>query len=96
MEAYAAEFMEALKVKSTVKKNINVLQHIFGFLKELLTPEEKKDILEVIEDYHRELVPLVLPVTLLRHYITKHDVAYIKDQIYLHPTPKELMLRNHI
>jgi uncharacterized protein YbgA (DUF1722 family)/uncharacterized protein YbbK (DUF523 family) len=93
---YRQLFMEGLAVKSTPRKNVNVLQHIMGFLKTHLTAEEKKDILATIDDYHRELVPLVVPMTLIKHYINKHGVEYIQDQVYLNPHPKELMLRNHV
>ncbi|HDS00827.1 MAG TPA: DUF1722 domain-containing protein [candidate division Zixibacteria bacterium] len=95
-EKYSAVFMEGLGYKTTAKKNVNVLHHILGYLKTNLTSSEKKDILQVIDDYHKELTPLVVPLTLLRHYVTIHDIEYIKDQIYLTPHPKELMLRNHV
>ena len=95
-DRYSRMFMEALQTKTTTKKNVNVLQHIMGYLKTQLTSEEKQDILNVIEDYHRELLPLVVPLTLVRHYIDKYNVEYIQGQVYLHPHPKELMLRNHV
>jgi len=95
-DQYMALFMEGLSVLATPKKNVNVLQHILGFLKSHLTPEEKKDIIGVIEDYHQELVPLIVPITLIKHYLNKFDVEYIKDQVYLNPHPKELMLRNRV
>lgn len=95
-DAYRALFMDGLAVLSTTKKNVNVLQHILGFLKKLVTAEEKKDLLGTIEDYHRGIVPLIVPITLIRHYVNKFDVAYIRDQVYLNPHPKELMLRNHV
>ncbi len=95
-DTYARMFMEGLSVKSTPKKNTNVLQHMMGFLKDHLSGEEKKDILDAIEDFRKELVPIVVPLTLLRHYVRKHSVAYIADQVFLQPHPKELMLRNHV
>ncbi|NIM19137.1 MAG: DUF1722 domain-containing protein [Candidatus Latescibacteria bacterium] len=95
-EKYSALFMEALKMKSTARKNVNVLHHILGFLKDHIDPSDKRDILQVIEDYRNELVPLIVPVTLLKHYVNKHGIEYIQDQIYLNPHPKELMLRNHV
>jgi uncharacterized protein YbgA (DUF1722 family)/uncharacterized protein YbbK (DUF523 family) len=95
-DLYCQTFMEALAVKTSTKKNVNVLQHIMGFLKDKLTSAEKADINRVIEDYHRGLVPLVVPLTLVRHYVDKHQVEYIQDQVYLNPSPKELMLRNHV
>jgi uncharacterized protein YbgA (DUF1722 family)/uncharacterized protein YbbK (DUF523 family) len=93
---YSKLFMEGLAVKATTKKNVNVLHHILGFLKERLSADEKKDILGTIEEYYSGLIPLVVPLTLLRHYIRKYQCTYITDQIYLNPHPKELMLRNRV
>lgn len=93
---YGKLFMEGLQVKTSTKKNVNVLQHIMGFLRDHLADGEKSDILNVIEDYRHGIIPLIVPLTLLRHYVQKHSVEYINDQIYLHPHPKELMLRNHV
>ncbi len=95
-EEYRRLFMEALTLKTTTRKNVNVLQHIMGYLKTQLGPEEKQDILNVIEDYRQEIIPLIVPLTLLRHYVDKHRITYIQGQIYLNPHPKELMLRNHV
>ncbi len=93
---YTTLFMEGLHLKSTPRKNTNVLQHILGYLREYLSTDERRDIVSVIEDYRRELVPLVAPITLLNHYVRKHRVEYVRDQVYLQPHPKELMLRNHV
>jgi uncharacterized protein YbgA (DUF1722 family)/uncharacterized protein YbbK (DUF523 family) len=95
-DEYSLLFMEGLKVKTTAKKNVNVLYHIMGYLKKHLEPADKQDIIRVIEDYHKELTPLIVPITLLKHYIAKYNIEYIRDQIYLNPHPKELMLRNHV
>ena len=93
---YSKLFMAALTYKSTPKKNTDVLLHMVEFLKKILTREEKKDILSVIEDYRNELLPLVVPVTLIYHQVKKHNIEYLLDQVYLNPHPKELMLRNHV
>jgi len=95
-DQYRTHFMEALKLRATVKKNVNVLQHILGCLKKHLDTKEKEDILRIIKDYHQELVPLIVPITLLRHYIDKFEIEHIQNQYYLQPHPKELMLRNHV
>lgn len=95
-EKYRALFMEAMAVLTTPKKNYNVLLHILGFLKDNLPPDDKASVLAVCDDYLRGLVPLVAPLTLIRHFVTKHGIGYILDQTYLHPHPKELMLRNHV
>ena len=93
---YGELFMEALAVKATVRKHVNVLQHILGYFKKRLGAQEKAELLEVIRDYHRGLTPLIVPLTLIKHYVQLFDVVYIRDQVYLNPHPKELMLRNHV
>jgi uncharacterized protein YbgA (DUF1722 family)/uncharacterized protein YbbK (DUF523 family) len=95
-DRYSRLLMEALGNRTTAKKNVNVLHHILGYLKTQLDAQQKQDILSVIEDYRSQLVPLIVPLTLIRHYVQLHGISYIQDQIYLHPHPKELMLRNHV
>ena len=79
-----------------MRKNVNVLQHLLGHLKKKLDPTAKSDLLAVIEDYHQRLVPLIVPITRLRHYLQLYPDPYLQRQIYLRPHPKELMLRNHV
>jgi uncharacterized protein YbgA (DUF1722 family)/uncharacterized protein YbbK (DUF523 family) len=93
---YGDLFMKALAVKGTVRKHVNVLQHILGYFKERLSASEKAELLTVIGDYHRGLTPLIVPLTLIKHYVRIFDVSYIREQVYLNPHPKELMLRNHV
>jgi uncharacterized protein YbgA (DUF1722 family)/uncharacterized protein YbbK (DUF523 family) len=95
-QTYLQLYMEGLGVKATVKRHVNALQHIAGHLKKLINPEQTQSLHRVIDDYGNSLVPLVVPMTLLRHYIELLDVPYVKDQVYLNPHPKELMLRNHV
>jgi len=93
---YLKILMEGLKLLATVKKNTNVLQHMMGYFKKQLQPDEKKEIGAVIEEYHRGLVPIVVPIVLVRHYVRKYNEAYLKRQYFLNPHPSELMLRNHV
>lgn len=93
---YGALFMKTLTVKATARKHVNVLHHIVGHFKSKLTTHEKAELLAVIDDYHRGLTPLIVPLTLIKHYVRVFDVDYIRDQVYLNPHPKELMLRNHV
>jgi uncharacterized protein YbgA (DUF1722 family) len=93
---YQTLFMVALKLKSTIKKNINVLQHMMGYFKRDLSADEKQELLEVIDEYRGEYTPLIVPVTLIKHYVRKYDQPYLKEQIYLNPHPTELKLRNHV
>ncbi|ABK18522.1 YbgA family protein [Syntrophobacter fumaroxidans] len=93
---YHRLLMEALKLKATAKKNTNVLQHIMGYFKKELSQDEKQELLEIIDRYHDGFVPLIVPVTLIGHYVRKYDQPYLKGQYYLNPHPIELQLRNHV
>ena len=93
---YGELLMKTLAMKATVRKHVNVLHHILGYFKKRLTAQEKVELLGVIDDYHRGLTPLIVPLTLMKHYVHVFDVSYIHDQVYLNPHPKELMLRNHV
>ena len=93
---YCEMFMDALTYKSTTKKNTDVLLHMMGFLKKILTKEEKENILATIVDYRNELLPIIVPLTLIKHQVKIHKIDYLLDQVYLNPHPKELMLRNHV
>jgi uncharacterized protein YbgA (DUF1722 family)/uncharacterized protein YbbK (DUF523 family) len=94
-DAYLAELTAAMKLLPTVKKHVNVLQHMMGHLKKRIGPDEKQELLEVLEDFRGGLTPLIVPVTLMAHHVRKHDVAYLAEQHYLKPHPVELKLRNH-
>jgi len=93
---YQNLLMEALKLKPTVKKHVNVLQHMMGYFKTVLSADEKKELLEVVEQYRKEYVPLIVPVTLINHYVRKYGEPYLAQQYYLNPHPVELKLRNHV
>jgi uncharacterized protein YbgA (DUF1722 family)/uncharacterized protein YbbK (DUF523 family) len=92
---YQALLNDALKLKATVRKHVNVLQHLLGYFKKQLTADEKQEVLEVIDQYRQGYTPLIVPVTLINHFVRKYDQAYLKEQVYLHPHPHELQLRNH-
>ena len=93
---YEELLMKGLALHATAKKNTNVLMHIMGYFKKELNPAEKTELLETINQYHDRLVPLLVPLTLLKHYVRKYDQAYLSQQVYLAPHPAELMLRNHV
>ena len=92
---YERLFLTGLKKLATRGKQTNILQHIAGHFKKLLDSADHQELREVIESYQSGLVPLVVPVTLLRHHVRRHDMEYLAQQTYLDPHPSELMLRNH-
>ncbi|UFS69096.1 DUF523 and DUF1722 domain-containing protein [Geomonas sp. RF6] len=92
---YEELLMSAMAHQATVPKNTNVLSHIMGYFKKELSAMEKAELLEIIRQYHEKLVPLIVPITLLKHYCLKYDQSYLLRQYYLSPHPSELALRNH-
>ena len=95
-ERYSSSFMAALATIATRRRHVNVLQHMAGYLKRHLDAASKQELLNAIEDYRAELVPLIVPITLMRHHVRVHGISYLEEQLYLDPHPKELMLRNHV
>jgi uncharacterized protein YbgA (DUF1722 family)/uncharacterized protein YbbK (DUF523 family) len=96
LDAYGQGFMEALRVPSTRGRHANVLGQMLGHFRGLLDPDDRRELEGVVRDYQRGHVPLVVPLTLFRHHVRRCGVAWLSDQVYLDPDPRELMLRNHV
>lgn len=95
-DRYQRLLMDALAQRSTPAKCADVLVHMMGHLRLVLAHNEKMEMLEVIERYRNRMIPLVVPVTLINHLVRKYKVPYLERQVFLHPHPVELMLRNHV
>ncbi len=93
---YGRVFMDALAVHATEKSHANVLDHMMGYFSKQLTAAERQELVQLIGEFRRRLIPLIAPITMIRHYTRKYQVAYLQGQLYLEPNPKELMLRNHV
>ena len=93
---YQSDFMAALRVLATRGRHANVLQHMAGHFKKDLDEDSRRELAEHIEDYRKEYLPLIVPVTLIKHYVRRFGVPYLDGQVYLSPHPKELALRNHV
>ncbi|MFZ0241824.1 MAG: DUF523 and DUF1722 domain-containing protein [Desulfobacterales bacterium] len=94
-DRYEQQLIEAMRLKMTIKKNGNVLYHLLGYFKKELSADEKQELLDIIEQFRREVVPLIVPITLINHYVRKYRQPYLQQQVYLNPHPIELKLRNH-
>jgi uncharacterized protein YbgA (DUF1722 family) len=95
LDTYEGLLLKALDLKTTIKKNINVLQHAMGYFKNELTSPEKQELLTSFDQYREGYVPLIVPLTLIKHYVLKYDQPWLKTQTYLNPHPFELKLRNY-
>jgi uncharacterized protein YbgA (DUF1722 family)/uncharacterized protein YbbK (DUF523 family) len=99
---YLAGFTEVLSRPASRRGHTNVLQHLAGFVSEALDAGgtaaggDREELTRTIETYHRGLLPLIVPITLLRHHARRQEIAYLADQVYLEPHPYELMLLNHV
>jgi uncharacterized protein YbgA (DUF1722 family)/uncharacterized protein YbbK (DUF523 family) len=96
IEQYQDLLMEAMRLKATAKKHINVLMHMMGYFKKRLSADEKQELLDVLDHFRHGIVPLIVPITLMNHYTRKFHEPYLKNQLYLAPHPIELKLRNHV
>lgn len=93
---YMEELMTVLKRPASREQHVNVLQHLLGYLKDQLDADDKTEMLEVIDRYRDGIVPLNVPITLLKHHFHRHPHEYVEQQVYLSPHPHEQMLRNLI
>jgi len=93
---YQVLLMEALRLKATSKKHANVLQHMMGYFKQWLAADEKKELQEIIDEFRQGYIPLIVPVTLINHYVRNYGQPYLQAQHYLDPHPLELQMRNHV
>ncbi len=93
---YQDGFMTAMGKLATVRKHCNVLQHMAGFFKREASSHDRAELAALIEDYRAGLAPLVVPITLIKHYARRYGATYLAGQTYLEPSPKELLLRNHV
>ncbi len=95
LEQYQQLLLKAMQLRTTLKKHVNVLMHLMGYFKKDLSGDEKQELLGIIQEFQSGHLPLIVPITLINHYVRKYDQPYLKRQYYLNPHPLELQLRNH-
>ena len=96
LEDYKLAFLQAISLKGSISNTYNVLLHIYGYFKKLISKEEKEEILESIEDFKDEIIPLIAVIKLLKLYTKRFNVEYLITQKFLSPYPKELALRSTV
>jgi len=95
-EQYIHRFMQVMKVTTQRGRQVNVLQHVMGYLKQVINSDDKQELLALFEAYRKNQLPLITPITLLRHHLRVHPQKYISEQHYLQPFPEQLALRSSI
>ena len=93
---YLSRLMALLKLRATRKNHANTLHHIQGYLKKHLSTDDKQELVESIHQYREGFLPLIVPITLLRHHFRRNPNPYITDSYYMQPHPGELMLLNSL
>lgn len=93
---YGEGFLKALGQRATKGRTTDVMLHMLGHFKDVLDPGDRAELLEVIGEYREGRVPLVVPMTLFKHHLRRHDIPWLQRQVFLNPHPFELMLRNHV
>jgi uncharacterized protein YbgA (DUF1722 family) len=96
IQTYRANLTFALATPATRKNHTNTLQHILGYLKRSTSSEARSSINDTIHKYRQGEIPLVVPLTLLKHYLDQYGDSYIRAQRYLRPYPESMSLRNDI
>jgi uncharacterized protein YbgA (DUF1722 family)/uncharacterized protein YbbK (DUF523 family) len=94
--SYERGFMDALARLAMPARHANVLQHIAGYLRDGLDAASRAELQGLVDDHRNGLVPLVVPITLVRHHVRRLGIEYLQSQVYLDPHPEELALRNHV
>ena len=95
-QRYELGFMSALATRATPGRHAKVLRHVASSLRPGLDREDRAELGRILDDYRAGLLPLVVPLTLLRHHARRMAVEYLLGQVYLEPHPRELILRNHV
>ena len=94
--AYLAGMTEVLRRPPTRRRHTDVLFHLAGFVTDRIDEGDRQELIGAIERYRLGQLPLIVPVTLIRHHVRRLGVEYLRDQVYLEPHPQELMLLNHV
>lgn len=95
-ETYLDEFTAVMRRPPSPRGHTNALQHMAGYVSDALDGEDRAELADAIHQYRRGLLPLVVPLTLVRHHARRQQQTYLLDQAYLSPHPHELMLLNHV
>ncbi len=96
LEDYKHAFLKAISLKGSISNTYNVLLHLYGYFKKEISKDEKTEILDSIEEFKNEFIPLIAVIKILNLYIKRFDIEYLKTQKFLNPYPKELALRSKI
>ncbi|KAB7884944.1 YbgA family protein [Poseidonibacter ostreae] len=96
LEDYKHAFLNAISLKGSISNTYNVLLHLYGYFKKDISKDEKTEILDTLEEFKNEVIPLIAVIKILNLYIKRFNIEYLKTQKFLNPYPKELALRSKV
>ena len=96
ISAYEKDFFAALSIAPSKGNHANALSHVMGYFSKKMNAKERESLVELIDNYRQDLIPIIVPMTRLRHYLEKFEDPYIQEQIYLYPHPAKLKLLNAV
>ena len=96
MSLYERILCHTLKIQSTRQRITNVLRYYLLYLKKNLSINDQNELRMLIAGYYKGYIPLIAPITLIKHHARMDDKDYLKHQVFLNPYPDELKLRNSI
>ncbi len=86
----------ALAKPATPGRHQDVLEHLAGHVTEEVSSEDRAELQRAIEEYRDGIVPLAVPLALLRRHIRAASAEWAAAQVYLEPAPRELGLRSRL
>ena len=92
-QQYIVDFMTALKQKASRGSHCNTLQHLQGYFSKHLDKSQREELSQSIHEYREGILPLMAPLTLIKHYLNTYPNDYLANQKYLDPYPADLRLR---
>ncbi|CAK9884455.1 MAG: hypothetical protein XXXJIFNMEKO3_00841 [Candidatus Erwinia impunctatus] len=90
---YRQKIMDLMKQRATRKNHTNVLMHVQGYFRPQLTSKQRQELASIIDDYRQGLQPLLVPIAMLKHYMSEYPHPYLAEQRYFKPYPETLRLR---
>jgi len=93
---YSTTFLEIMATAVSHKKQTDVLYHMFGFFKKIISSSEKQEFMRLVEQYKKQMIPMIVPITMLRHYLQKYPQPWLQAQVFFDPYPEEMLLRSYL
>ncbi len=93
LDQYEMLFLGAFRNVPSRERHFNVLEHLYGYLSEMLPSDQREALLETIRAFHRGEEPLSEPIKILKNHFDGRSIDWINEQNYLNATCHEWELK---